>query len=339
MASQRVTIKDVAREAGVSISTVSNALNDVDVLHPDTKRHILSVAEKLHYVPNLNGRNLKSQATNVIGLFITSIRGAYYSVLADSVYQRCKEYGYELNIFVSDKTGTMMSDMLGRRIDGAIILNEWIKEEQVNQLLENELPIVFIDREMRGENVSSVVFDSYHEGELAARYLMKLGHKTFGYIYGVENNFDNLQRLKGFLNILRQADIVVPEEYMLRGDFDKDTAYNSMKKFLQSGKKPPEAIFAANDQSAIGAIEALAEEGIGVPEQVSVMGCDDIEMASLVKPSITTIRTSFEKQGILAVNHLVSLIKKEEKGTIDVLYGKVISRESTAVNQSKVNIS
>lgn len=89
VAFRKVTIKDVAREAGVSISTVSNALNGVDVLHPDTKQHILEVAERLHYIPNLNGRNLKTQATKVIGLFLTSIRGPYYSILADSIYQGC----------------------------------------------------------------------------------------------------------------------------------------------------------------------------------------------------------------------------------------------------------
>ena len=106
MAEQKVTIKDVAREAGVSISTVSNALNGVEVLRPETKRHILEVAERMNYVPNLNGRNLKSQFTKVIGLFLTSIKGTYYNVLVDSIYQECREYGYELNIFVSERCCT-----------------------------------------------------------------------------------------------------------------------------------------------------------------------------------------------------------------------------------------
>lgn len=329
MASRKVTIKDVAREAGVSISTVSNALNGVDVLHPDTKQHILEVADRLHYIPNLNGRNLKSQATKVIGLFLTSIKGPYYGVLADSIYQSCKKNGYELNIFISDKADNMMVNILGKRIDGAIILNEFVKEKEVEILLENEIPIVFIDREQSGEYASSVVFDSYHEGELAARYLLELGHTTFGYMRGVENNFDNSERLKGFQDTLRKAGITLQEDYILNGAFERDAAYNSMKDFLEFGKPLPEAVFAANDESAIGTITALMEEGIKVPEQVSVLGCDDIEAAHLVKPSITTIRTSFEKQGILAVNHLIALIRGEESGCIEVLYGRIIPREST----------
>lgn len=331
--SRKVTIKDVAREAGVSISTVSNAINNVDVLHPDTKQHILEVAQRLHYVPNLNGRNLKSQETNVIGLFLTSIKGPYYGVLADSIYQACKNHGYELNIFISDKTDNMMANILGKRIDGAIILNEWVQEEQVKLIAENEVPTVFIDREQKGQCISSVVFDSYHEGELAARYLLELGNKTFGFMRGLENNFDNIERTRGFMHVLRQAGVVLQEDYIWKGEFEQNAAYHSMKTFLESGKPLPDAIFAANDVSAIGTIDALLEEGIRVPEQVSVLGCDDIDTARLFKPSISTVRTSFERQGTLAVNHLVSLIKNEEESCIDVLYGRIIPRESTCLRE------
>lgn len=333
MGSRKVTIKDVAREAGVSISTVSNAINNVDVLHPDTKQHVLEVAQRLHYVPNLNGKNLKSQETNVIGLFLTSIKGPYYGVLADSIYQACKNHGYELNIFISDKTDNMMANILGKRIDGAIILNEWVQEEQVKLIAENEMPTVFIDREQKGQCISSVVFDSYHEGELAARYLLELGNKTFGFMRGLENNFDNIERTRGFMHVLRQAGIILQEDYIWRGEFEQNAAYHSMKTFLESGKPLPDAIFAANDVSAIGTIEALLEEGIRVPEQVSVLGCDDIDTARLFKPSISTVRTSFERQGTLAVNHLVSLIKNEEESSIDVLYGRIIPRESTCLRE------
>ncbi len=333
VAPRKVTIKDVAREAGVSISTVSNALNGVDVLHPDTKQHILEVAERLHYVPNLNGRNLKAQSTKIIGLFLTSIKGPYYSILADSIYQSCKKYGYELAIFISDRADNMMVNLLGRQIDGAIILNEHVKEKEVELLRENGTPTVFIDREQKGEAISSVVFDSYHEGELAAKYLLELGHATFGYIRGVENNFDNTERLRGFRAILRKAGITLKEDYILKGEFERDVAYHAVKDFLELAKPLPEAIFAANDLSAIGTVEALLEEGIRVPEQVSVLGCDDIETAQLVKPSLTTIRTSFEKQGTLAVNHLMALIQGEKKGSIEILQGRIIPRESTCLRE------
>ncbi len=146
---------------------------------------------------------------------------------------------------------------------------------------------------------------------------------------GVKNNFDNTERLRGFSNVLKKAGYTLKDENILVGEFERDAAYASIKEFLEAGKQLPEAIFAANDLSAIGTIEALLEEGIKVPEQVSIIGCDDIETAQLTTPSITTIRTSFEKQGIQAVNHLVALIRGEESGGIEVLNGRIIAREST----------
>ena len=333
MALKKVTIKDVAREAGVSISTVSNALNDVDVLHPDTKRHILEVAERMNYIPNINGRNLKAQATNVIGLFLTSIRGPYYGTLADSIYGECIKHGYELNIFLGTNPNNIMTNILGKRVDGAIILNEWIKEPQTRMLLENDIPTVFIDREQKGPHISSVIFDSYYEGEQAAKYLLELGHRSFAFVQGVEHNYDSIERQNGFEKVLKQAGITMSENYILKGDFEREIAYDAIKEFLKAGHELPDAIFAANDESAIGTIEALTDEGIKVPEHVSVIGCDDIELAKRVHPSVTTIRTSFEKQGIQAVQKLVSMIKQDTEGTIETLHGRIIPRESTCTRE------
>lgn len=332
---RKVTIKDVAREAGVSISTVSNALNGVDVLHPFTKQHILEVAERLHYVPNLNGRNLKLQATKVIGLFITCLTGSYHGMLADSIYKCCQTYGYELNIFISDKVDNAMINLLGHRVDGAIIMNKFIKDREVKLLSENDIPVVFIDRKEKGKYLSSVVFDPYYEGELAGKYLLKLGHTTFAYIYGSGNSFDNIERLKGFQDTLEKSGITLADDYILQGKFEKNTAYHSVSEFIESGKPLPEAIFASNDLSAIGTIEAFLDKGIKIPDQVNIIGCDDIEISQLVRPSVTTIRTSFEEQGSLAVEYLMRLIKKEETGKIEVLQGRIIERESTCIRGGK----
>lgn len=338
MAGRKVTIKDVAREAGVSISTVSNALNGVDVLRPDTKKHILEVAERMNYVPNLNGRNLKSQFTKVIGLFLTSIKGTYYNVLGDSIDQECRKYGYELNIFVSERAENMMANILGKRVDGAIILNKHIQDKETLLFQQTQTPVVFIDRQQRGEKIASVVFDSYREGGMVAEYLMKLGHRTFAYVNGAYDNYDNIQRLEGFRARLERAGMHLTEDCIINGAFEKETAYLSMKDFIkqskETGKSLPEAVFAANDVSAIGTVEALTDSGICVPRQVSVAGCDDIEMARMVRPSLTTVRTSFEKQGKLAVEYLIGMIAGEKTGCIDVLQGEIVPRESTCARKS-----
>ena len=325
---KKVTIKDVAREAGVSISTVSNALNNVDVLNPDTKERVLEVAKRLNYTPNLNGRNLKAQATGVLGLFIGAIRGPYYGELSDSIYRACQENGYELEIFLSSDSTHILTNALGHRVDGAIILNSVIKEEQEKILRDQGFPTVYIDRILIDETSSSVVFDSFSGGEQAARFLLELGHKEFMYIDGAYDNYDNIERKKGFLKVLKNAGITIGEDYFLPGEFERTVAYDSITKFVESGKPLPDAIFASNDLSAIGTIEGLKDAGVRVPEDVSVIGCDDIETTRLFTPSVTTIRTNFEKQGAIAVEQLISMIKGE-KGKLTTLNGRIIPREST----------
>ena len=325
---RKITIKDVAREAGVSISTVSNALNNVNVLHPDTKERILEVAKRLNYTPNLNGRNLKAQATGVLGLFLGAIRGPYYGELSDSIYNACKDNGYELEIFLSSDSKHIMQNIMGYRVDGAIILNSAIGGEQEEILKNHRIPTVYIDRILIGDKSSSVVFDSYSGGQKAAQFLLELGHKRFMFIEGEESNYDGIERKKGFFDELKKAGITIDKDYVLKGEFERRASYNSVTEFIDSGKTLPDAVFAANDLSAIGASEAFRDAGISVPDQVNVIGCDDIELTKLVSPSITTIRTFFEKQGVIAVDKLVKMINGEA-GELITLNGRIIPREST----------
>lgn len=325
----KVTIKDVAREAGVSISTVSNALNDVDVLKPETKKHILEVANRLHYIPNLNGRNLKCKETKVIGLFVTSLKGPYFVQLADSVFRECAKYGYELNVFVTWNSASAMNNILGRRVDGCIILDNAISEADSKQVRDYEIPAVFLDRELSDKKISSVIFDSEKDGQLAAEFLLSRGAKKLGFIQGFPGNYDATLRFKGFQERLKSSGVTLEPEYILEGSFEKNVAYSSVKAFLEKGLQVPDAFFAANDLSAIGVIEALTEAGFSVPRDVLVVGVDDIEQDEWFHPTITTIKTGFEEQGAIAVRKLIRLINEEESGTIERLPGKLIERESS----------
>ncbi|MBE5858212.1 MAG: LacI family transcriptional regulator [Lachnospiraceae bacterium] len=329
---KRVTIKDVAKEAGVSISTVSNALNNVNVLNPDTKERVLEVARRLNYTPNLNGRNLKAQATGVLGLFLGEIRGPYYGELSDSIYRACRESSYELEIFLSSDPRHIMTNILGHRVDGAVILNPAIEKEQEEILKSQGIPTVYIDRILVGEKSASVVFDSNTGGEKAAKFLLELGHKKFMFVEGATGNYDANERHKGFFKVLKNAGISIEDDYILKGEFDRKTSYDAITAFLDEGKELPDAIFAANDVSAIGVIEALRDNGVKVPEQVSVMGCDDIETTRMFKPTVTTIRTFFEKQGTIAVEQLIKMINGEP-GALTTLDGRIIPRESTIAKE------
>ncbi len=159
----KITIKDVAREAGVSIATVSNALNDVDVLKPETKQHVLEVAERLRYIPNINGRGLKNSKTKTIGLFISCVESYYYGALAETIFAECSKCGYDLMIHVSHQERNAMRNILGRRVDGAIIAADCIGQDNATIIKEEDIPAVFLDREVEPDKISGVLFDSYDE--------------------------------------------------------------------------------------------------------------------------------------------------------------------------------
>lgn len=327
----KVTIKDIAREAGVSISTVSNALNGVNVLKPETREHILEVADRLHYIPNLNGKNLKSKATKAIGLFVTSLKGPYFATLADIMVWECMKYGYELNIFVSWEGKSEITNILGKRVDGCVILSADVDEKSVEQIEYVEVPTIFLDREVKSNKISSVVFNSYKDGETVAEFLIERNMKRICFIQGILNNYDAIERFRGFRERLAKADITLDPEYILRGEFEKEKAYNSVKEFLEKGLPLPEAFFAANDLSAIGCMDALQEAGYEIPGDTIVVGVDDIEFCEWYKPKLTTIKTGYEKQAVVAIKKLVKMINGEETGDITKLHGRLIERESTAI--------
>ena len=325
---KKPTIKDVAREAGVSIATVSNALNNVDVLHPKTKEHVLQVAERLNYIPNQNGQNLRAKESKAIGLFVSSMAGPFYGVLADSIHMACEERGYELHVYITKRSSTLLNNLIGRRVDGAVVLSEGIEQEIVDKLTQARCPVVFLDREAQGPTVSSVLFDSFRQGEMAGNYLLSLGHRNLMHVYGFLDNYDSVQRQNGFLHALAQAGVPFGKKNLLEGRFERDAAFREMKRFLDEGHALPDAIFASNDLSAIGIMEALRNAGVRIPEDVSIVGCDDIETCELLTPPLTTIRTCFQSQGKLVTRELMRLIHEGQEGSIRKTEGNIIIRHS-----------
>ena len=268
----KITIKDVAKEAGVSIATVSNAINDVDVLKPETKQHVLEVAERLRYIPNINGRGLKSGKTKVIGLFVSVIDSSFYGTLAESIFMECQKHGYELALHVSHQQRNIMRNILGQRVDGAIILSNRIEKDDVDVLIDAKIPTVFLDREVLSDKISSVLFDSYNDGAMAAEYLLNKGFTRLGYIMGIIKNYDDAKRYEGYKKTIEEHGLKLKDEYVWTGNFDRRCSYEATKKFLERGIELTEAIFAANDWSAVGCMEALQEAGASFPKDVSILG-------------------------------------------------------------------
>lgn len=329
---KKITIKDVAREAGVSIATVSNALNNSDVVQPKTREHVLAVAERLHYIPNLNGKRLRAAQTRTIGLFVTSMTGDYYGNLCDIIHYICQKNGYELNVFIVDSPESILQKLMNRIVDGAIVFFGTLTAEEIRLIKGSGVPIVFMDQEETGEKVSSVLYESYQTGRMAAEYLLGLGHRKLMHVFGLDNNYDSRRRYAGFCDALCEAGVPLRPENKLEGRLERAAAYREMRRFLSEGHPLPDAIFAANDVSAMGCMDALRQYDVRVPEDVSVLGCDDILLCGFVSPNLTTIRTQMRQLGVEAANEVLRLIAQGD-GRIIRIPATMIVRQSCAIRK------
>ena len=175
--------------------------------------------------------------------------------------------------------------------------------------------------------MSSVLFNSYQTGWMAAEYLYGLGHRRFLFVKG-RDTYDGVERRKGFLDYLKQQRIEVDPEYQIEGSFDRQTSLRSMEQFLASGKPMPTALFAANDDSALGCVLALTAAGYRVPEDVSVVGCDNIELGRWYTPSLTTVDIGISNKGMEAADEIISLIRGESSGRVAKTASKIVERSS-----------
>jgi DNA-binding LacI/PurR family transcriptional regulator len=202
---------------------------------------------------------------------------------------------------------------------------------------------VFLDRVIKKDTMGSVIFDSYVAGYEATKYLISLGHKKIAYISGFTTMYDSVQRQEGYVAALKEHQLEIKGNYILQGYFEEEGSYNAVKSFIHLyPDKLPDAFLAGNDVSAIGCIKALKSEGYQIPEDISVMGFDDIELAKYFSPPLTTVRNQIARQGILAIHHLVQMIQKNEEGKIQKLSGEIIVRHSSNVKIARnkiVNIS
>ena len=324
---KNITIRDVAREAGVSVATVSNALNNAGIVRPETRQAVMDAAKRLNYIPNENGKLLRASETRHIGLFVKAILGQFYSTLAHTLYRSCQQAGYDLEINIIDDPGRVLQALQTRTLDGAVVFFDGMEEDLRERMIRSGYPILFLDSDRTGASCSSLLLDAYAQGCMAADYLWGLGKRSFLHMAGEDENYDALRRKKGFLDTLETLGISRDSVPLLQGRFERGAAYQEMRRYLTEGGQPPEAVFAGNDLSAVGCIIAIREAGLRVPEDVSVLGCDDITLADYCSPQLTTIRTNFEQLGSRAAGEIIRLIQGKEGRSV-VLDSRLIIRNS-----------
>lgn len=294
-----VTIKDVAKEAGVAISTVSNVFNRADIVSEETKQKVLLAVEKLHYIPNMNAKLLKSNRKNTIGLFLTSLQGDFYKVLIQAVHLQCKLNNYMLNIYVSNGNSPdeIYRMIIASGVAGAIIYHEDLTGDYVKRIATVNIPMVFLDRASKGRNISGVLSDDKLGATMAVDHLIKLGHKRIGYMHGNESG-DDKHRYEGYVEMMEKNNLPIDENIVLRGYYEESLAYSEMQLIAFQRCRLPDAMFCANDEMAWGCIQALQDVGIKVPEQVSVIGYDDSTLSAYYGVPLTTVHNPITEMAV-----------------------------------------
>lgn len=301
-----VTIKDVAREAKVSVASVSRALNGSANVTEITRRRILGVAEKLRYVPHSAARSLITRRTQTVGALLPDLFGEFFSELIRGIDLAARARG--LHLLVSSSHGNpseaaaALRAMQGR-VDGVLVMSPHVDAEFLTEHLADALPAVLINTAAHTNKYPTLNIDNYGGARAMTQHLLASGFDSIAFVTGPAGNFDASERLRGF-NDAVAASAVPVDARILDGDFTEESGYRVGRQLCASNTRP-RAVFAANDMMAIGLLLALNESGVRVPDDIALAGFDDIPIARFVNPPLTTVRVRIADLGRSALERLV----------------------------------
>jgi len=335
---RRPTQEDVAREAGVSRATVSYVINnrtDGNVrISEETRCRVLEAIEELGYRPNVLARSLRQGQTHTIGMIVPDNTNPFFAEVARGVEDTSFEQGYSVILCNSD--GDLDKELLytnvlaEKRVDGILFVAAGMSTEHICALQERRMPVVVVDRDIPDVAVDSVMTANERGGWLATRHLIELGHRHIGCIAGPSDVTPSAERVTGYRHALREAGLPVDEVLILKGDFQYESGYQAARQLL-SMEDPPTAIFACNDLMAIGTVSAAVRLGRQVPADLSVVGFDDVPLASFANPALTTIVQPKYEIGVVAATMLLERMQDPDRPPYRKMLDTVlVVRQSTA---------
>jgi len=306
-----VTIFDVAREAGVSYATVSRVLNNKDHVKPEKRQAVLDAVARLGYVANSQARSLAGGVSRVIGLLVQDVGTSYTGEIVRGIDEELSSAGYDLMLYTTHRRKAKESayvDAIARGLaDGLLLILPRDPGAYLESLRLQNFPYVLIDHQGIGDYARSVGATNWQGAYDATRYLLELGHRRIGFITGAMDLGCSVDRLAGYAAALSDRDIQVDPLLIRTGDFFRPQGFAGAQALLDL-PQPPSAIFASNDEMAFGVMEAVRVRGLRIPDDISVIGFDDISQASLVHPELTTVRQPMEQMGRRATQMLLELI-------------------------------
>lgn len=331
------TINEIAKIAGVSRSTVSRVINNDPNVSDHTRANVQRIIDELKYQPNPVARSLIGGRTRVLGLVIPVVLSSLFSdpffgLLAQGISSTCTTNIYTLMLWIVEpdyEKRTNDTILNNRLIDGIIVASNVINDPLIDGLIQREIPLIQIGRNTY-PNVSSIDADNVHGAVTAVRHLVRIGRNQLATITGHMDRFSGRDRLTGFKQGLREHNLPVLEERIAYGDFTEKGGYLQTKRLLSQTEI--NGIFAANDLMSLGAIKAIQETGLRVPEDIAVVGFDDIPAASRHHPSLTTIRQPIHQMGSIAAQTLIDQLENNVTGTTRriILPTELVIRETTS---------
>jgi len=313
----RVTIKDIAKEAKVSPSTVSMVMNDKPGVGEETKVRVLEVIQSLNYRPNLVARSLVKGRSHSIALLIKSTKHPIFPEIAGGVDEVLKEHGYSLSIISTYDDVKLeykeIENIKARGIDGILTSAALVDDENLVRLVNSGYPVVAVLRRTYNcDRLDYVLVDNRKGAYLALEHLIRLGHQRIAVIKGPSNTSTGVERFDGAVRAFKAYGIPVLEELVDEGDYSQKTGYLCTKRFLKlDADKRPTGIFAINDDIALGAFEAVWERGLRVPEDIALVGFNNVETTSFCSIQITTVSQRTHEMGRLGAKRLIQKIEKK----------------------------
>lgn len=328
-----MNIHDVAKKSGLSVVTVSRVINNAGTVREKNRQKVLQAMAELNYQPNAAAQSLVRGKTGVIGLTITTLNDSFYDRVIKAANRKLAERGYFLTISIADSDSTGEGDINNflfqkDRVDGIIVLSPIEEENYVAELQRKQIPFVLLDNQFEHEGVPSVIVNNLKGGYEATKHLIDLGHTRIAHIAGPTLYRSVQERKRGYLQALKEAGLST----FLSEDngFTVNSGYEVTKNWIRDGSLPT-AVFAADDFIALGVIHALTDEGLRVPQDISVVGYDDQVLAAGFFPRLTTVRQPEAQLGSLGVDLLLKKIKGEtELQQVTRLDPQLVIRESSA---------
>lgn len=329
-----MTIRNIAENAGVSISTVSRVLNGKPDVNPITRDKVLEVIDQLRYRPSGNARNLALQRTGVIGFLVRDIGDENFPELAKGIVSRAREQDYSVMFFDSELNPEMELKatriMKSKEVDGIIVpfMDEGLYE--LEWLHQQGLPLVHIYREDPYPEMSTVAIDNVASAVAATEHLINLGHTRIAHIARDLTAFSGRERLQGFRTAMQRHALQVPPEYVVEAPPTRDAGRSAMERLLQSAQRPT-GVFIAKDRMVIGAYDAIYDAGLRIPEDISIVGHDDIDVGTVLRPALTSMTTFRFQLGVAAVELLFEEIDEGTTRAREVFFTpQLVQRGSTA---------